>query len=52
MAVHPGPAKLGVLNVRLIRNKGFLAKTTAKHDFDFICLTQTHIQPSDTEGFL
>ena len=38
---------------RSIRNKGpLLADMIASHAFDFLCLTETHIQATDSDSFL
>ena len=40
VAMNPGPAMLGLVNVRSIQNKvPLLADTIASHAFDFLCLT-------------
>ena len=53
MSLNPGPLTLGVLNARSIGNKGpLLANTVASNDLDFLCLTETHIRPFDSDSFL
>ena len=53
VAINPGPAMLGLVNARSIRNKGpLLADTIASHSFDFLCLTETHIRTTDSDSFL
>ena len=53
VSLNPGPFTLGVLNARSVRNKGpLLADMVAKNDFDFLCLTETHIRPFDSDSFL
>ena len=52
-SLNPGPFTLGVLNVRSIRNKGpLLADMVASNDFDFLCLTETHLRPFYSDSFL
>ena len=41
MSLNPGPLMLGVL-----------VDIVASHDFDFLCLTETHARLSDTNTFL
>ena len=53
VAINPGPAMLGLVNARSIRNKGpLLADTIASYSFDFLCLTETHIRTTDSDSFL
>ena len=53
VAMNPGRVMLGSVNARSIRNKGpLLADTLASHDFDLLCLTETHIHATDTDNFL
>ena len=53
MSLNPGPLTLGVLNARSIRNKGPLqAYMVASNDLDFLCLTETHIRPFDSDRFI
>ena len=53
VSLNPGPIALGVLNARLIRNKGpALPDTMAANDLDMLCLTETHARSSDTDGLL
>ena len=53
VSLNPGPIALGVLNARSIRNKGpALADTMAANNLDLLCLTETHVRSSDTEGLL
>ena len=53
MSLNPGPLTLGVLNARSIRNKGpHLADMVASNDLLFLCLTETHIRPFDSDSFL
>ena len=48
-----GPLTLGVLNARSVRNKGpLLADLVASNDLDFLCLTDTHIRPFNSDSFL
>ena len=47
-----GPLTLSVLNARSVRNKGpFLADIALSNDPDFLCLTEAHICPSDSDCF-
>ena len=51
--MNPGPARLGLVNARSIRNKGpLLGDTIASHTFDFLCLTETHIRTTASDTFL
>ena len=53
VAMNPGPVMLGSVNARSIQNKGpLLSDTIASHDFDFLCLTETHIHTTDSDSFL
>ena len=53
VSLNPGPFTLGVLNARSVMNKGpLLADMVASYDLDFLCLTETHIQPFDSDSFL
>ena len=53
MSLNSGPLTIGVLNARSARNKGpFLADIVASNDLDFLCLTETHIRPFDSDSFL
>ena len=53
VSLNPGPLTLGVLNARSVRNKGpLLADMVASNDLDFLCLTETHIRPFDSDSFL
>ena len=53
MSFNPGPLKFGVLNARSVRNKGpLLADMLASNDLDFLCLTEKHIRPFDSDSFL
>ena len=53
VSLNPGPLTLNVLNARAIRNKGpLLADIVASNDLDFLCLTETHIRPFDSDNFL
>ena len=53
VAMNPGPAMLGLVNARSIRNKGLLiSDTMSSHAFDFLCLTETHIRTTDLDSFL
>ena len=50
VSLNPRPITLGVLNARAIRNKGpLLANTVTSNDRDFLCLTETHVRPSDSD---
>ena len=50
MSLNPGPL---TLNARSVRNKGpLLANKVASNDLDFLCLTETHIHPFDSDSFL
>ena len=52
MSLNPGPLILGVLNARSARNKGPLrADIVASNDLHFLCLTETHVHPSDSDCF-
>ena len=47
---NPRPLTLGVLNARSVRNKGpLLADMVVSNDLDFLCLTDTHIHPFDSD---
>ena len=51
--LKPGPLTLCVLNARSVRNKGpCLANMVASNDLDFLCLTETHIRPFDSDSLL
>ena len=53
VSLNPGLFTLGVLNARSVRNKGpLLADMVASYDLDFLCLTETHIRPFDSDSFL
>ena len=53
VAMNPGPVMLGSVNARSIQNKGpLLSDTIASHNFDFLCLTETHIHTTDSDSFL
>ena len=53
MSLNPGPLTLGVLNARSLRNKGpLLVDMVASNNLDFLCLTETHIRPFDSDSFL
>ena len=53
MSLNPGPLTLGILNARSVRNKGpLLANIVTSNDLDFLCLTETHIRPFDTDRIL
>ena len=53
MSLNPGPLTLGVVNTRSVRNKGpLLADIVASNDLDILCLTETHVRPSDSDSFL
>ena len=53
VSLNPGPLTLGVLNARVVRNKGpLLADMVASNVVDLLCLTETHIRPFDTDSFL
>ena len=53
VSLNPGPLTLGALNARSIRNNGpLLAHIVTSHDLDFLCLTETHVCPSDSDSFL
>ena len=51
--LNPCLLTLGVFNARSVRNKGpLLADMVASNDLDFLCLTETHIRPFDSDSFL
>ena len=53
VSLNPGPLTLGILNARSVRNKcALLANLVASNDLDFLCLTETHIRPFDSDSFL
>ena len=53
VSLNPGLLILSVLNARSIRNKGpLLADMVASNDLEFLCLTETHICPLDSDSFL
>ena len=53
MSLNPGPFTRGDLNARSVRNKGpLLADMVATSDLDFLCFTETHIHPFDSDSFL
>ena len=53
VAMNPGLVMLGLVNARSIRNKGpLLADTIVSQNFDFLCLTETHIRTTDSDSFL
>ena len=53
VSLNPGPLTLGVVNTRSVRNKGpLLADIVALNDLDILCLTETHVRPSDSDSFL
>ena len=53
VGMNPGPVMLGLVNTRSIRNKGpLLADTIASHNFDFLCLTETHIPTTDSDSLV
>ena len=53
VSLNPGPFTLGVLNARSVKNKGpLLADMVASYDLDFLCLTETHLRPFDSDSFL
>ena len=42
VSLNPGPEMLGVLNARVVKNKGpLLANFVTSHDLVFLCLTET-----------
>ena len=53
LSPNPDHLTLGILNERSLRNKGpLLADIVATNDLDFLCLTETHIRPFDSDSFL
>ena len=53
VAVNPGPTNFGFVNCRSIRNKGPLLHDLIQcSDLDILGLVETHIRPTDTDGFL
>ena len=52
IAVNPGPS-MGLFNARSMRNKGtIIADAMVSYKLDLLCLTETHIRLSDTDGLL
>ena len=53
VSLNPGPLTLGVLNARSVRKRGpLLTDIVASNDLDFLCLTETHFCPFDSDSFL
>ena len=53
VSLNPGPLTLGVLSARSVRNNGpLLANMVASNDLEFLCLTETHICPFDSDSLL
>ena len=49
----PGPTNFGFINCRSICNKGpLLHDLIQRSDLDILCLVETHIRPTDTDGLL
>ena len=52
VSLNPGPLTLGVVNGRSVTNKDpLLADIVTSNDLDFLCLTETHVRPPDSDSF-